>query len=405
MVYFVGNQPLEIGTLFQNSLGKNYRNPDNSVKKENIPFNLDVNYIPIDYDYDAKLVKFNNNSYTNDQDEFSDVPQPTEDTNVSVAQQPDSMVETELPKSFNINNVSRMSEPSSNLLMDSSVNNNLFQDVISNASYNINSKETYKNRTGEIDRYYNDSMKGEDDEESIKVDINDFLSNDGKIESFNEMMLPDRNKLHLQLLNTFDSYVPVDENIHSDSILDAPNLIKSAELTNLRRLSRSAKPVISNKSSTILYGQANNPRNTVGLKSQKIDPPLIQNKHDLVSNKMKGMNNTSEHKHKYKTIIKVQNSKNLKKSNNIVEKRYRSNINEKMTYLKEIVPSLRVASKRENGIPIIKEDSIDLDGLQPAKKLNKASILLKTIEYIRHLENKCHNGIQGNNNTNDRYRN
>lgn len=78
-----------------------------------------------------------------------------------------------------------------------------------------------------------------------------------------------------------------------------------------------------------------------------------------------------------------------KTSHNVIEKKYRTNINDKIFQLREIVPTLRFAYKRYSGMPILSQDADDLDGLEPARKLNKASILLKTIEYIQHLESKC----------------
>lgn len=86
---------------------------------------------------------------------------------------------------------------------------------------------------------------------------------------------------------------------------------------------------------------------------------------------------------------KVFKKRKEKTSHNVIEKKYRTNINDKIFQLREIVPSLRVAYKRYSGIPVLSQDATDLDGLEPARKLNKASILLKTIEYIQHLESKC----------------
>ena len=40
-------------------------------------------------------------------------------------------------------------------------------------------------------------------------------------------------------------------------------------------------------------------------------------------------------------------------------------------------------------MPIEQQDIINLDGLEPTHKLNKGSILNKTIEYIKHLQKRC----------------
>lgn len=80
------------------------------------------------------------------------------------------------------------------------------------------------------------------------------------------------------------------------------------------------------------------------------------------------------------------NPKNGKKrdkvSHNMIEKKYRTNINTKILMLRDAVPSLRIAS----GSKDVK--LTDLEGLTPASKLNKASVLTKATEYIQHLEKK-----------------
>lgn len=91
----------------------------------------------------------------------------------------------------------------------------------------------------------------------------------------------------------------------------------------------------------------------------------------------------------HETNGKVFKKRKEKTSHNVIEKKYRTNINDKIFQLREIVPTLRVAYKKYSGIPVVAQDAADLDGLEPARKLNKASILLKTIEYIQHLEVKC----------------
>jgi hypothetical protein len=72
-----------------------------------------------------------------------------------------------------------------------------------------------------------------------------------------------------------------------------------------------------------------------------------------------------------------------KRSHNVIEKRYRANLNEKIAELRDSIPSLRAASKQINGSSPGNDDA---DGLVAANKLNKASILSKATDYIRHLE-------------------
>lgn len=73
-----------------------------------------------------------------------------------------------------------------------------------------------------------------------------------------------------------------------------------------------------------------------------------------------------------------------KTAHNMIEKRYRTNLNEKIAALRDSVPSLRVMA----GTSRIDDDEEDLGGLAPAHKLNKATVLAKATEYIRHLEKR-----------------
>jgi len=93
--------------------------------------------------------------------------------------------------------------------------------------------------------------------------------------------------------------------------------------------------------------------------------------------------------------------KPLKKTaHNMIEKRYRTNLNDKIALLRDSVPSLRVAAKGKGRSA--KDE--DLQGLTPAHKLNKvntpsstasnptnfskATVLSKATEYIAHLEKR-----------------
>lgn len=79
-----------------------------------------------------------------------------------------------------------------------------------------------------------------------------------------------------------------------------------------------------------------------------------------------------------------------KTAHNMIEKRYRTNLNDKIAALRDSVPALRVMVHRlEQQTPDGVEDELceeDLGGLAPAHKLNKATILSKATEYIAHLE-------------------
>lgn len=78
-----------------------------------------------------------------------------------------------------------------------------------------------------------------------------------------------------------------------------------------------------------------------------------------------------------------------KTAHNMIEKRYRTNLNDKIAALRQSVPSLRVTEKSINGNNRRGGDLVeDLDGLTPANKLNKATILSKATEYIGHLERR-----------------
>ncbi|KAG9248802.1 hypothetical protein BJ878DRAFT_476163 [Calycina marina] len=76
-----------------------------------------------------------------------------------------------------------------------------------------------------------------------------------------------------------------------------------------------------------------------------------------------------------------------KTAHNMIEKRYRTNLNDKIAALRDSVPSLRIMSKRPRGKDV-NDDREDLQGLTPAHKLNKATVLSKATEYINHLEKR-----------------
>ncbi|QIW95632.1 hypothetical protein AMS68_001150 [Peltaster fructicola] len=71
-----------------------------------------------------------------------------------------------------------------------------------------------------------------------------------------------------------------------------------------------------------------------------------------------------------------------KTSHNVIEKRYRNNLNDKIVELRNSVPSLRALGRAKG------QNNEDLEGLTPAHKHNKATIMAKATEYIQHLEKR-----------------
>lgn len=62
-----------------------------------------------------------------------------------------------------------------------------------------------------------------------------------------------------------------------------------------------------------------------------------------------------------------------KTAHNMIEKRYRTNLNDKIAALRDSVPSLRIMSKSARGEDTA-DDREELQGLTPAHKLNKATV-------------------------------
>lgn len=81
-----------------------------------------------------------------------------------------------------------------------------------------------------------------------------------------------------------------------------------------------------------------------------------------------------------------------KTGHTIIERRYRTNLNARITNLKQSVPALRVLEARLNGKDSSPHDTVDergfVDGVKVGRKMSKANILGKATEYIRVLKRR-----------------
>ncbi|KAE9377092.1 hypothetical protein N431DRAFT_462885 [Stipitochalara longipes BDJ] len=126
------------------------------------------------------------------------------------------------------------------------------------------------------------------------------------------------------------------------------------------------------------YRTHNSPHSTASTKSHSISSP-----------------DNNERSRKRKSSAEVEDEEEEDDSNppvkktahNMIEKRYRTNLNDKIAALRDSVPSLRIMTKSARGEDTI-TDREELQGLTPAHKLNKATVLSKATEYINHLEKR-----------------
>jgi Helix-loop-helix DNA-binding domain len=78
----------------------------------------------------------------------------------------------------------------------------------------------------------------------------------------------------------------------------------------------------------------------------------------------------------------------LKTSHTTIERRYRTNLNARITGLKQSVPALRVLEARLSGKESTETDIVDergfVDGVKVGRKMSKANVLGKATEYIKY---------------------
>ncbi|KAF0493073.1 helix-loop-helix DNA-binding domain-containing transcription factor [Gigaspora margarita] len=177
---------------------------------------------------------------------------------------------------------------------------------------------------------------------------------------------------------------------NNSSIKHETNSNISATLNedSLTSNTRSKSPVIDkNIINAILAALSDTTNRTI----ESSDTKLVKNKHSnedntslnessLSNSKLspKPSTTTSETQTNQKTIINQQKNK----AHNVIERRYRNNINERINELKSVVPAL--CHLKTNDDDVIEE----VDGIPAATKTNKATVLNKATEYIIHLKKK-----------------
>jgi len=80
-----------------------------------------------------------------------------------------------------------------------------------------------------------------------------------------------------------------------------------------------------------------------------------------------------------------------KTAHNMIEKRYRTNLNDKIAQLRDAVPSLRMTQRQGGADDAEGFTDDDFSSLSQVPKLNKATILSKATDYIGQLESRNRN--------------
>lgn len=118
------------------------------------------------------------------------------------------------------------------------------------------------------------------------------------------------------------------------------------------------------------YRGSNSPTSTAGRRSQPVSSPESNINGNGNSRKRKP---SSEDDDDEDDELGVHHPPVKKTAHNMIEKRYRTNLNDKIAELRNSVPSLRIMHKSQKGEDTA-DDREELHGLTPAHKLNKATV-------------------------------
>ncbi|CAI8505181.1 unnamed protein product [Hanseniaspora opuntiae] len=205
--------------------------------------------------------------------------------------------------------------------------------------------------------------------------------------------------------SSLDNMMLNDDNMNSNFIYQSSiDNMNNFDVNNYMRMSDG------NILSNLGFGTNEPSKNSnVPVKVEQFQDTSLAN--DLATTMNKKDTNNSNESISTTPVNKVQSEGKKKKpkmSHNIIEQKYRDNINDKILQFKNIVPTLQMCCLREDYLKDFSSNEVEygntnnyldgmvtdpklmkrLDGLEPAKKLSKAIILSKSYEYIEHLEKK-----------------
>ncbi|WYZ45651.1 hypothetical protein EsH8_VIII_000967 [Colletotrichum jinshuiense] len=176
--------------------------------------------------------------------------------------------------------------------------------------------------------------------------------------------------------------------------LDAPARPQPRQQTKSPRLTRTSAPVAARPEQSRLQSQKQQQQQQQVQKAASQPQQRTSPRGNDLKRKSSASSASSRSASPEPPARRTKHAEPSKNPHNMIEKRYRVNINEKIIALRDAVPSLRcVVQQTENPQAAAESDEVfdvveELGGLMPARKLNKATILSKATEYITHLEKK-----------------
>ncbi|PVH77105.1 hypothetical protein DL98DRAFT_424388 [Cadophora sp. DSE1049] len=173
---------------------------------------------------------------------------------------------------------------------------------------------------------------------------------------------------------------PYDGNLYSTPLSWEPPTepkiepIPSAPYTTMNTLTPAQQEKLRNIAMPqhLQYRSHNSPHSTASTKSHSISSP----DHNERSRKRKSSADVEDDDDDDDSNQPVK-----KTAHNMIEKRYRTNLNDKIAALRDSVPSLRIMTKSARGEDTA-DDREELQGLTPAHKLNKATVSWVGFQYF-----------------------